>query len=71
MHGKYIFDNLDQLISWLLGKITLSLGGNGCCLHKKNEEVNRISARWQIELTPSQLTTSQRWVSFKLLLYYC
>ena len=44
MHGKYIFDNLDQLISWLLGKITLSLGGNGCCLHEKNEEVNRFRA---------------------------
>ena len=70
MHGKYIFDNLDWLINWLLGEITLSLGGNGCCLHEKNEEVNRFRARWQIELTLSQLT-SQKCVSFKLLCCYC
>jgi len=47
MHGKYIFDNLDWPINWLLGEITLSLGGNGCCLHENNEEVNRFRAQWQ------------------------
>jgi len=69
MHGKYIFDSLDCPINWLLGKITLSLGGNGYRPQKLC--INKLGSKpipCTLCTTCTSQLTSQKCISFKLLI---